>query len=86
MTSRFVASVGVLTALISIVSLAQVPIRGQSRPATAKTKAAQWTPSLTPDGQPDLQGVWSYRTLTPLERPEDLAGRKSSDRRGCGRD
>ena len=26
-----------------------------------------------PDGKPDLQGVWDFRTLTPLERPEDLA-------------
>lgn len=23
-------------------------------------------------GNPDLQGVWDYRTLTPLERPEEL--------------
>ena len=25
----------------------------------------------TADGQPDLQGVWDFRTLTPLQRPED---------------
>ena len=24
-----------------------------------------------PDGKPDLQGVWDFRTLTPLQRPED---------------
>jgi hypothetical protein len=27
----------------------------------------------TPDGRPDLQGVWSFATLTPLERPRELA-------------
>ncbi len=27
----------------------------------------------TPWGAPDLQGVWDFRTLTPLERPEALA-------------
>lgn len=27
---------------------------------------------LTPWGQPDLQGVWDFRTVTPLERPTDL--------------
>ena len=27
----------------------------------------------TPWGDPDLQGGWSYSTLTPLERPDDLA-------------
>ena len=25
------------------------------------------------DGQPDLQGVWSYATITPLERPSEFA-------------
>ena len=25
----------------------------------------------TPWGHPDLQGIWDYRTMTPLERPED---------------
>ena len=36
--------------------------------------AAQDASSLTPDGQPDLQGVWNFSTATPMERPEDLAG------------
>jgi len=30
----------------------------------------------TPWGDPDLQGGWSYSTLTPLERPDDLAGKE----------
>ncbi len=29
-----------------------------------------------PDGHPDLQGVWDYATMTPLERPKELAGRR----------
>ena len=29
----------------------------------------------TPWGDPDLQAVWTSSTLTPLERPADLAGR-----------
>ena len=29
----------------------------------------------TADGQPDLQGIWSNATITPLERPADLAGK-----------
>ena len=29
----------------------------------------------TPDGKPDLQGVWTSATLTPLERPADLANK-----------
>ena len=27
-------------------------------------------------GEPDLQGIWANQTLTPLERPETLAGRE----------
>ena len=29
--------------------------------------------SPTPWGHPDLQGVWDFRTITPMERPEDRA-------------
>ena len=29
----------------------------------------------TPWGDPDLQGIWTNTTTTPLERPEELAGR-----------
>ena len=28
-------------------------------------------------GAPDLQGVWDFRTLTPLERPRTLEGKRS---------
>ena len=32
-----------------------------------------WTAPRTPWGDPDLQGVWTNATLTPVERPEGLA-------------
>ncbi len=38
------------------------PVVGQTKQASAKA-------------HPDLQGVWSFATLTPLERPADLAGK-----------
>ena len=31
----------------------------------------------TPWGDPDLSGIWDYRTMTPLERPEELAGKET---------
>ena len=40
-------------------------------PAAAQSDDA----ARTPWGDPDLQGVWSYATLTPLERSPELEGR-----------
>lgn len=45
--------------------LAGVPAAGQ------KT----WTVPRTPDGKPDLQGIWNNATLTPMERPAQYAGK-----------
>ena len=30
----------------------------------------------TPDGHPDLQGIWDYRSATPLERPRQFADKE----------
>ena len=39
------------------------PAAGQSGSETLRT----------PDGHPDISGVWDFRTVTPLERPEEFA-------------
>jgi len=41
----------------------------------AKSSSKNWTIPRTPDGKPDLQGVWTNATITPMERPANLAGK-----------
>ena len=52
----------VLCAVIAVVALTPMLAGAQSAEAPR-----------TPWGAPDLQGVWDFRSLTPLERPAELA-------------
>ena len=65
----------VVTAVILIAPAdAQTP--SDSGQKVAKTSSTEtWIPTRTTDGQPDLQGVWINATLTPFERPAELAGK-----------
>ena len=63
MNSRGLAA---LLTVVGVVSLMPVAASGQ----------AASTPLRTPWGHPDLQGIWDFRTITPLQRPEDLADRE----------
>jgi hypothetical protein len=60
---------------VAVAALIAMPIAAQSTRGAAQSK--QWSPSKTPDGQPDLQGNWVNKSATPLERPKQLEGRQS---------
>ena len=77
MSRRNLSSVGALASVAVLLLLAAVPVGGQSA-AKPKTPAAAsaWSLPRTPDGQPDLQGVWEFATITPMERPRELAGKQ----------
>jgi hypothetical protein len=76
MSRRFFASMSALAILIALVSLAQVPLAGQAPSSAAKQTTAGAKALRTADGHPDLQGIWSFATITPLERPDNLAGKQ----------
>jgi len=52
-----------------VVLIVTLPVAGQQGPIT------NWTPSRTAWGDPDLQGIYTFATQTPVERPKELAGK-----------
>ena len=69
MSHRWLVSVGALAVVVAVVSRTPARVVGQTRPS-GPTKT--WSAPLTPDGHVDLEGVWDFSTITPLERPSDM--------------
>jgi hypothetical protein len=68
-SSRFVTVVALGVAAFTVPAR---PLRAQAAsPASRATTVAR-----TPWGEPDLQGIWTIETLTPLERPKEFANRE----------
>src|SRR5205809_8086244 len=70
MRRRGVFAAGLLVIVIAaavstVVAVAQAP----------RTAAATYTPPKTPWGDPDLQGVYDYQSMIPMQRPAQFAGR-----------
>jgi hypothetical protein len=59
MRHRMLAAIGLLTVLAS------APAAAQTKPAAPRTA----------EGHPDLQGIWNFSTITPLERPAEFANK-----------
>ena len=59
---------GIVTVVVAVA--VPVAVAGQSSAAPPKASSSS-TASRTADGHPDLQGVWFFGTLTPLQRPDN---------------
>ena len=76
MSPRYLASIPTFAVVTAVVSLAAIPLAGQTPATKAKRTTAAtktWKPARTADGHPDLQGIWDFRTVTPMERPSEFA-------------
>ena len=74
MSYRFLASIFKIAAGAGALAvLIAAPLPGQTKSSAAKSK--NWTVPRTPDGHPDLQGIWTNATLTPLQRPKQFDGK-----------
>jgi len=68
-----VVAVSVAVAVLSVAAAQRLETAQRGPGVSAPVKGSVPRTSF---GQPDLQGVWSFSTLTPLERPAELAGKE----------
>src|SRR5215467_1012699 len=62
----------IISALAMVIGALVTLNLGAQAPASSQKK---WTPPRTEWGDPDLQGLYNYATLTPLERPAAYANK-----------
>jgi len=78
MKHRFLSVTTHLPAIAGMLLALQVPVGGQQAAAKPPQKSAAPVPFVvgrTAWGDPDLQGVYTFATLTPFQRPATQAGK-----------
>ena len=77
MRHRLFALIGALTTVFTVVVLAMGPAAAQQAKAPAKAPVKKWSLPHTAWGDPDLQGVYTFATETPIQRPTALGNKDS---------
>ncbi len=76
MSHRFLASFTMPGAALGAVAAFAFFVPAPAAAQNGSAPAATWTAPRTPDGVPDLQGVYTNSVVTPLERPKDLGSKE----------
>src|SRR5438876_5139882 len=75
MRHRFLAVASMV--MVSVLAHAQTAPKKAAPTPPAKPAARPWTLKHTAWGDPDLQGVYTFATETPLQRPAALGSKDS---------
>ena len=71
MHHKHLSALTIVIALAAAVSLAGAVAAGQAPAQAGKS----WAAPRAADGRPDISGIWEHNAATPLERPDELAGK-----------
>src|SRR5437016_9652467 len=78
MRTQLLKSIGAVAVIISVLVFykpAQLTV-AQESPSASVTAPAAATALKTPWGEPDLQGIWTDESDTPLQRPAKYANQE----------
>lgn len=75
-TTELIAAMFVMAIATAAPLAGQAPSTAKAKPTAAKTLAPPKLAEPAKAGHPDLQGTWTNPTITPFERPADLAGKQ----------
>jgi hypothetical protein len=76
MIDRFLAWMAAVAASLAVLLLIPGLAAGQTTSSATKAAAAKGSIPRMPDGHPSFTGIWTDRTLTPLERSKELGAKE----------